>query len=493
MNKIDLKKITVLALLLFVTNLFAAASESGYSYQKMSEKNALLYVQGLYDAYSSMGILRQNEIDTCLKDSSGSELKIIFDQWLKKNQDLAGNSAGSLLLHSLRDSCIKATSSKQTEKSSQTVQSPATEESMADYMSRMQNQGMQSSPSVKVDASQAEARRKAELDARAAKIEAEIRAESVARQKAEQKARIKTNAGAQRQAELDARKKAETDAKVRAEAVAKQKAEQEIKLKADSEKQAQIATATSSDQGLTGRQILDEASKRHDQAYEYEVQEMTLIDKAGNKEQRKLRRFMREINDNETRYLSVFLSPSGVKGVGLLTWQHDNSADDQWLYLPAYGKKMKRIAKGGKKNYFMGTDYTYEDLVSESKDKFKYQRLADETVGGAKTFVIKAVAVHPSILKETGYSYRKLWLRQDNYVVIRIDFFDKRKRLLKRQKSSNLVNISGQIWRSNRSEIEQFIKKHKTITVIKSRSFKQSAVPEKNFRERTIVSGRVLR
>ena len=244
---------------------------------------------------------------------------------------------------------------------------------------------------------------------------------------------------------------------------------------------------------LSGRQILDEVSKRHDSPYELEIQRMILIDKSGNEETREMHRYKREIDTNESRYVSVFLAPSGVKGVSLLTWQHKDSADDQWLYLPAYGKKMKRIAKGGRKNYFMGTDYTFEDLVSEARDKFNYERLADEELEGIKAFVVKAVATDPELAKETGYSFRKLWITQDNFLVVRIDFYDKRERLLKRQTNSEPVNVKDSLWRSNKSVMEHFDNQHKTITEISSRSFDESAVPEKNFQERSIVSGALVR
>ncbi|NOQ35429.1 MAG: outer membrane lipoprotein-sorting protein [Methylococcaceae bacterium] len=244
---------------------------------------------------------------------------------------------------------------------------------------------------------------------------------------------------------------------------------------------------------LSGREILDEVSKRHDRPYELEIQEMTLVDKSGNEEKREMHRYKREIDANESRYVSVFLAPSGIKGVSLLTWQHKNAADDQWLYLPAYGKKMKRIAKGGRKNYFMGTDYTFEDLVSEARDKFNYERLADEELKGVKTFVIKAVASDAQLKKETGYSFRKLWITQANFLVVRIDFYDKRERLLKRQLNSEPENIEGQLWRSNKNVIEHFDNQHKTITTISSRNFEESSVPEKNFQERSIISGALVR
>ncbi len=240
---------------------------------------------------------------------------------------------------------------------------------------------------------------------------------------------------------------------------------------------------------LSGRDILNEVSLRHDQKYEFEIQAMTLVDKQGNQETREMHRYKRQINAAETRYVSVFLNPAGIKGVSLLTWQHQNSDDDQWLYLPAYGKKMKRIAKGGRKNYFMGTDYTFEDLVAEAKDKFAYQRLDDEILDGVQTFVIQAQATDAKLKKATGYGFRKLWIQQDNFMLLRTDFFDKRERLIKRQLNSDLVQIKDNLWRANKIELEHFMNQHKTLTSVVKRGFDGNAIPEKYFTERTIIKG----
>jgi hypothetical protein len=154
---------------------------------------------------------------------------------------------------------------------------------------------------------------------------------------------------------------------------------------------------------------------------------------------------------------------------------------------------MKRIAKGGRKNYFMGTDYTFEDLASESRDKFDYQRLSDEELDSAKNFVIKAIVIDSTLKKETGYSFRKLWITQDNFQVVRVDFYDKRERLLKRQLNLDFVNIEGQLWRANKIIMAHFNNRHKTVTTIIRRSFEESAVPEKNFQERSVTSGALTR
>lgn len=253
------------------------------------------------------------------------------------------------------------------------------------------------------------------------------------------------------------------------------------------------AVSSVSISSMTGRQVLDEIVERHEKPYEFEIQKMTLIDSFGKEEKRELRKYVREVSDTETRAVSVFRAPSGVKGVAILTWQHDDNQDDQWLFLPSRGKKMKRIAKGGKKNYFMGTDYTYEDMVSESREKFSYERLADEEIDGKPYFVIKVVATDPQLASESGYSHRVLWVTQDTFVTVKVEFFDRDEKLVKRQTGADFKNIEGKAWRANKSVMEHLVTKHKTIVEIAERSFDESAVPEKNFRQRTITSGKILR
>ncbi|MDF1747625.1 MAG: outer membrane lipoprotein-sorting protein, partial [Alphaproteobacteria bacterium] len=204
---------------------------------------------------------------------------------------------------------------------------------------------------------------------------------------------------------------------------------------------------------------MDEVSSRHDRPYEFEEQAMTLIDDRGNTENRELRRYAREWDNGLYRYLLVFDSPAGVRGVALLTWQNKGASDDQWMHLPAYGREMKRSADGGKRNYFMGTDFAFEDMTSEEREKFKYDRQADETVNindptGATletvdSFVVDAYPKDEEIASQTGYKYRRLYISKDRFFIRRIDFFDRRGRFLKTQYTWDMKQIEGDTWRAN--------------------------------------------
>ncbi len=250
--------------------------------------------------------------------------------------------------------------------------------------------------------------------------------------------------------------------------------------------------STAGAQELNGRQILDQAAERHERDFEREVQKMTLIDKGAAKEERELRRYARR-TDGNYRYLLVFHSPSGVKGSALLTWQNKDKADDQWLYLPAMGDKMKRVAEGGRKNYFMGTDYTYEDLVSESRDKFEYKRLPDETLDGVAHYVVEAVATDQTVKKETGYGSRKLWVRKDTFFIARTDYFDKRGKLIKRQTTGKISAVDGTAWRAAFTRMENFQENHVTEVEVTGRDLTDAAVKPDIFRERYVTSGQHIR
>ena len=117
---------------------------------------------------------------------------------------------------------------------------------------------------------------------------------------------------------------------------------------------------------------------------------MTLVDKRKRKEFRDVRYDTKEYENGVHRMVFIFLNPADIKGTALLTWQHEDRDDDQWLYLPARGK-MQRIAKGGEKSYFMGTDFTYEDLQPETLDDYAYTQLKDDNIEGHLCYVVRAV------------------------------------------------------------------------------------------------------
>ncbi len=240
-------------------------------------------------------------------------------------------------------------------------------------------------------------------------------------------------------------------------------------------------------QEMTGREIMEEISRQHEVESELEKLEMILIDKKGVESNRTLRQFSRQYASGLYKYLLVFDDPKAIKGVALLTWEKEGGDDDQWIFLPAMGNKLKRIASGGRMNYFMGTDFAFEDLVAEQLDNFRYERLADQVLDEKDVFVLEAYPDNPDLV--TGYEKRQIFVRKDNYIVVRVDYFQRRTgKLLKRLTTDKIKPTDSEKLRATERLMDNFDKKHKTkITSIDSSSAAED-VPERVFAHRFITS-----
>ncbi len=243
---------------------------------------------------------------------------------------------------------------------------------------------------------------------------------------------------------------------------------------------------------LTGRQVMEKQEELHKAQSEYGEEVMLLVDvKSGAKEKRDVKRYAKDVGNDLNRALLVFLKPADIKGTALLT--HENpEADDQWLYMPAV-KKMQRIAQGSKKSYFMGTDFTYEDMEPEDIDNYEYTIKKEEAVDHVKPakdcYVIEAVPANKEKKKATSYSKRLIWVDKENFTTLKVEFYDRRKRLLKTQKSFEFENLTGTVYRPKKTIMDNHKKKHKTLNMVKKRVLNEP-IEDSVFTERFIMSGK---
>jgi hypothetical protein len=119
---------------------------------------------------------------------------------------------------------------------------------------------------------------------------------------------------------------------------------------------------------LTGREIVNKAYNLPSGDDQTSQLTMTLVNKSGQTRVRKIQQFTKDFGTVE-KSIMFFLSPADVKNTSFMNWSYDdeNKADDQWIYLPAL-KKVKRISSDSKSDYFMGSDFTYDDLGDRKLD-----------------------------------------------------------------------------------------------------------------------------
>jgi hypothetical protein len=71
------------------------------------------------------------------------------------------------------------------------------------------------------------------------------------------------------------------------------------------------------------------------------------------------------------RLLIRFTYPNDIRGTSFLVWEHPESEDERFLYLPSLGR-VRRIAGAETQESFVGSDFTYEDVGGREFDDYTY-------------------------------------------------------------------------------------------------------------------------
>jgi len=149
-----------------------------------------------------------------------------------------------------------------------------------------------------------------------------------------------------------------------------------------------------------------------------------------------------EVQGDGDKSLMVFDQPKDVQGTSFLSFSHIGKPDDQWIYLPAL-KRIKRISSKKKSGSFMGSEFSYEDLSSFEIEKYNFKYLRDEDIDGKKHFVMESIPTD----KYSGYSRLITWVEQDEFLTKKIEFYDKRNKLLKTMLVDEYKLYNDKFWR----------------------------------------------
>ena len=175
---------------------------------------------------------------------------------------------------------------------------------------------------------------------------------------------------------------------------------------------------------------------------------MTLKNRAGQTSGRFIRIRTLEVEADGDKSLSIFDEPADVKGTAMLTYTHGLKPDDQWLYLPAL-KKVKRISSRNKSGPFMGSTFAFEDLGSQEVEKYTYKYLRDEPCGDWSCYVIERYPAY----EHSGYTRQVVWIDSEGYRMVKAEFYDRKKALLKTLVAGDFQQFLGHYWRPGRMDM----------------------------------------
>ncbi len=235
-------------------------------------------------------------------------------------------------------------------------------------------------------------------------------------------------------------------------------------------------------QEMTAREIIEKVYNRAEGDDQTSNLTMILINKSGKERIRKIQQFTKDMGDME-KSIMFFQSPADIKNTSFMNWSYDDDkSDDQWIYLPAL-KKTKRISSDSKSDYFMGSDFTYDDLGDRKLDDDTHQLMREETVDGVAYYVVE------SIPKDEDYMYSKTitWIRKDNFTGLKKEFYDEDEDLLKILHIKEFEEISGFLIITN-SEMHNLQKDHKTKMVVSDIQI-NTGISDSKFTERMMMRG----
>jgi outer membrane lipoprotein-sorting protein len=244
-----------------------------------------------------------------------------------------------------------------------------------------------------------------------------------------------------------------------------------------------IMVATLTAQEITGLQIIENVYKRPTGQDQEGDLTMSLINSRGDERVREIKQFLKDFGDMEKKIM-FFQSPADVRNTSFMNWSYDKARkdDDQWIYLPAL-KKVKRISSDSKSDYFMGSDFTYDDLGDRHPSSDKHKLLREETVDGEDCYVVE------SIPKEEEYMYSKTitWIIKDKWIGKKKEFYDEDEDLLKTLTVKEVEEIKDYLIITF-SEMHNVQKDHTTRMELKNVKV-DTGISDNKFTERMMKRG----
>ena len=191
---------------------------------------------------------------------------------------------------------------------------------------------------------------------------------------------------------------------------------------------AALAAPAFAQEPLTGDEIIAKVNARNDGQQVTRGFTAELTNRQGKTRTEETLAYRRYFGD-EKRTVIFYTEPTRVRGTGFLTFDYaDPSADDdQWLYLPAL-RKVRRISSSDRGDFFLGTDFTYEEIKKEQKVEptdYAFEANGTETVDGRDLLVVEGTPSSDAVADELGVG-RVVWrVDPEIWMSRQTDYYDR--------------------------------------------------------------------
>ena len=150
------------------------------------------------------------------------------------------------------------------------------------------------------------------------------------------------------------------------------------------------------------------------------------------KDRKKTKEMISISKDNGEKMLMFFKSPKRDKGVGFLKIETDDN-DKISLFIPKL-KKIRRISSSNQSDSFMGSDLSFEDMLSRNLDDFEYNIISN-TDG---LYILESICKDD----DSEYSRHISWISKDELLITKEESYDTSNELLK-EKLFKQIKLNG--------------------------------------------------
>jgi len=243
-----------------------------------------------------------------------------------------------------------------------------------------------------------------------------------------------------------------------------------------------MALSANSVFAISGLEVMNKVYNRKSPKTLKGILSMILINSSKEKRTRLIKQY---INDNGAveKKIMFFLKPADVRDTSFMNFSYNSAkSDDQWIYLPAL-KRVKRISSDSKGDYFMGSDFTYDDLGDRNPRSDNHTVLREETYKGQPCYVIQSTP------KDSEYMYSKTitWVVKGKWIGLKKLFYDEDGDFLKTLIVNKYQNVGGYDIILSTSMLNAQ-NKHSTVMVLSGIQVNKS-VPASYFSERRMRRG----
>jgi hypothetical protein len=187
----------------------------------------------------------------------------------------------------------------------------------------------------------------------------------------------------------------------------------------------------------------NESARRVDQL---QAKGKIVIDGGSRRRMEKTFTWWRKVQKDGTHFntLTKFHTPVTVKDQSILFLEAANDKTEILMYLPTF-KKTRIIESSQQNSSFMASDFTFSDITTIQKEDYSFTEAGIESCPNEKKikcYKIEAKLKNLESADRLGYTRLTIWMRADNFMNDRIQYYNQAGKLYKELNASQIVQIA---------------------------------------------------